>query len=83
MKCSRAARRAQPARAAKALAAATVANSVCAYCAVGCGQNVYVQDGGGTQIDGDPDWQEVAELCEEAYRVIAPARLAAVLDAQT
>ena len=56
MKCSRAARRAQPARAAKALAAATVANSVCAYCAVGCGQNVYVQDGRGTQIDGDPDW---------------------------
>ncbi len=29
--------------------------SVCPYCAVGCGQNVYVQDGKVTQIEGDPD----------------------------
>jgi len=29
--------------------------SVCPYCAVGCGQNVYVQDGNVTQIEGDPD----------------------------
>jgi formate dehydrogenase major subunit len=29
--------------------------SVCPYCAVGCGQNVYVQDGRVTQIEGDPD----------------------------
>ncbi len=29
--------------------------SVCPYCAVGCGQNVYVQDGQVTQIEGDPD----------------------------
>jgi formate dehydrogenase major subunit len=29
--------------------------SVCPYCAVGCGQEVYVQDGKVTQIEGDPD----------------------------
>ena len=32
-----------------------VARSVCPYCAVGCGQNVYVSDGRVTQIEGDPD----------------------------
>ena len=31
-----------------------VAASVCPYCAVGCGQLVYVQDGAVTQIEGDP-----------------------------
>jgi formate dehydrogenase major subunit len=29
--------------------------SVCPYCAVGCGQNVYVKDEKVTQIEGDPD----------------------------
>lgn len=29
--------------------------SVCPYCAVGCGQRVYVEDGRVTQIEGDPD----------------------------
>jgi formate dehydrogenase major subunit len=29
--------------------------SVCPYCAVGCGQNVYVKDGLVIQIEGDPD----------------------------
>ena len=29
--------------------------SVCPYCAVGCGQQVYVSDGQVTQIEGDPD----------------------------
>jgi formate dehydrogenase major subunit len=33
----------------------TVARSVCPYCAVGCGQKVYVRDGRVTQIEGDPD----------------------------
>jgi formate dehydrogenase major subunit len=33
----------------------TVARSVCPYCAVGCGQRVYVKDGRVTQIEGDPD----------------------------
>ncbi|MCP2351224.1 formate dehydrogenase major subunit [Nonomuraea roseoviolacea subsp. carminata] len=32
-----------------------VARSVCPYCAVGCGQLVYVEDGRVTQIEGDPD----------------------------
>ena len=33
----------------------SVARSVCPYCAVGCGQKVFVQDGKVTQIEGDPD----------------------------
>ena len=32
-----------------------VVKSVCPYCAVGCGQEVYVSDGRVTQIEGDPD----------------------------
>jgi formate dehydrogenase major subunit len=32
-----------------------VVRSVCPYCAVGCGQLVYVEDGRVTQIEGDPD----------------------------
>ncbi len=32
-----------------------VVKSVCPYCAVGCGQNVYVKDERVTQIEGDPD----------------------------
>jgi formate dehydrogenase major subunit len=33
----------------------SMARSVCPYCAVGCGQKVYVKDGKVTQIEGDPD----------------------------
>jgi formate dehydrogenase major subunit len=33
----------------------TVARSVCPYCAVGCGQRIFVKDGEVTQIEGDPD----------------------------
>ena len=33
----------------------SVARSVCPYCAVGCGQRVYVKNGQVTQIEGDPD----------------------------
>ena len=32
-----------------------VARSVCPYCAVGCGQRVYVKDDKVVQIEGDPD----------------------------
>ena len=32
-----------------------VKRSVCPYCAVGCGQKVYVHEGRITQIEGDPD----------------------------
>jgi formate dehydrogenase major subunit len=33
----------------------SVARSVCPYCAVGCGQRVYVKNGAVSQIEGDPD----------------------------
>jgi len=44
----------------KALTARTetadsVARSVCPYCAVGCGQRIFVKDGKIVQIEGDPD----------------------------
>jgi predicted DNA-binding protein (MmcQ/YjbR family) len=34
----------------------------------------------GTRLDVDQDWDEVTELIEDSYRLIAPKRLAAVLD---
>jgi hypothetical protein len=36
----------------------------------------------GVRLDREVDWAEIAELCQDAYRVIAPARLAAQLDDQ-
>jgi formate dehydrogenase major subunit len=42
-------------RVARTSTADQVVKSVCPYCAVGCGQNVFVQDGKVTQIEGDPD----------------------------
>jgi hypothetical protein len=33
----------------------------------------------GVRLDQDIDWAEIAELCQDAYRVIAPARLVALL----
>jgi hypothetical protein len=35
----------------------------------------------GVRLDGDVDWAEIAEMCEDAYRVIAPKRLVDQLDA--
>lgn len=35
--------------------AAEVVQSVCPYCAVGCGQRIFVKDGKVVQIEGDPD----------------------------
>jgi formate dehydrogenase major subunit len=32
-----------------------VVRSICPYCAVGCGQRVFVKDGEVTQIEGDPE----------------------------
>jgi formate dehydrogenase major subunit len=32
-----------------------VVKSVCPYCAVGCGQRVFIKDGAVAQIEGDPD----------------------------
>ncbi len=40
---------------ARTASAERVVKSICPYCAVGCGQNVYVEDGRVTQIEGDPD----------------------------
>ena len=37
------------------LSGAKVVKSICPYCAVGCGQNVYVKDEAIVQIEGDPD----------------------------
>jgi hypothetical protein len=34
----------------------------------------------GVRLDGDVDWAELAELCADAYRAVAPARLVARLD---
>ena len=41
--------------AARVAEADKVVKSVCPYCAVGCGQNVYVKDERVIQIEGDPD----------------------------
>jgi hypothetical protein len=35
----------------------------------------------GLRLDVRPDWDEIAELCVEAYRAVAPARLVRLLDA--
>ncbi len=40
---------------ARTASADRVVKSVCPYCAVGCGQRVFVTDGRITQIEGDPD----------------------------
>lgn len=34
----------------------------------------------GMKLDRDPDWDEVAEVIEDAWRCVAPARLLAELD---
>ena len=41
--------------AARTTTADRVVQSVCPYCAVGCGQRVFVKDGKVIQIEGDPD----------------------------
>lgn len=34
----------------------------------------------GARLDGDPDWEEIAGLAEDSYRLIAPRKLVAQLD---
>lgn len=34
----------------------------------------------GVRLDRDPDWAEIAEICAEAYRLVAPKTLLARLD---
>jgi hypothetical protein len=36
----------------------------------------------GVRLDGPIDWDEMAQICEEAYRVVAPKKLLAELDAR-
>jgi hypothetical protein len=35
----------------------------------------------GVELDVDPDWDEVAEICADAYRQVAPKALVSALDA--
>jgi predicted DNA-binding protein (MmcQ/YjbR family) len=37
----------------------------------------------GIRLDADPDWDEIAEIAEDSYRMIAPKRLVAQLDERT
>jgi hypothetical protein len=34
----------------------------------------------GVRLDGNVEWEEVAHMCEDAYRVVAPKHLVAELD---
>jgi hypothetical protein len=36
----------------------------------------------GVSVDGDPEWAEVGEIIEDAYRTVAPKTLVAELDAR-
>ena len=36
----------------------------------------------GVRLDAPVDWDLVQEVCEDAYRVVAPARLVAALDVE-
>jgi hypothetical protein len=35
----------------------------------------------GVRLDGDVDWDELAAICTDAYRTVAPKKLVALLDA--
>ena len=37
----------------------------------------------GVWLDADPDWEEIGEIVVDAYRVIAPSKLAAQLDSMS
>jgi len=34
----------------------------------------------GVRLDGKPDWGQIEDLCDDAFRVVAPTRLVAMLD---
>jgi predicted DNA-binding protein (MmcQ/YjbR family) len=34
----------------------------------------------GVRLDGNIDWDEIAAVCKDAYRTVAPKKLSAVLD---
>ena len=61
-----------------------VVRSICPYCAVGCGQKVYVKDDQVTQIEGDPDSPiSRGRLCPKGAAskqlVTSPSRVTEVL----
>ncbi|QWF77794.1 Formate dehydrogenase subunit alpha [Amycolatopsis sp. CA-230715] len=61
-----------------------VVRSICPYCAVGCGQKIYVKDGEITQIEGDPDSPiSRGRLCPKGSAskslVTSPSRVTEVL----
>src|SRR5260370_37247902 len=63
---------------------AQVVHSVCPYCAVGCGLNVYVKDGKVIDIEGDPDSPiNQGTLCPKGSATfqytVNPSRLTQVL----
>jgi formate dehydrogenase major subunit len=64
--------------------AEAVVRSICPYCAVGCGQKVYVSGGEVTQIEGDPDSPiSRGRLCPKGAAskqlVTSPSRVTKVL----
>jgi hypothetical protein len=36
----------------------------------------------GMRLDGEVDWEVVAEMCQDAYRAVAPVGLVAILDTE-
>jgi formate dehydrogenase major subunit len=61
-----------------------VVKSICPYCAVGCGQQVFVKDGAVTQIEGDPNSPiSRGRLCPKGSAskqlVTSPSRISEVL----
>ena len=36
----------------------------------------------GVRLEGEPDWEEVARIVKRSYRLVAPKRLAAFVDAE-
>ncbi len=58
-----------------------VVQSVCPYCAVGCGQRVYVKDERVVQIEGDPDSPiSRGRLCPKGSASEQPGQLAGPAD---
>ena len=62
----------------------SVVRSICPYCAVGCGQKVFVKDGAVTQIEGDEDSPiSRGRLCPKGSAskqlVTSPSRVTKVL----
>jgi formate dehydrogenase major subunit len=69
---------------ARTATADSVTRSICPYCAVGCGQKVFVKDGQVTQIEGDPDSPiSRGRLCPKGSAskqlVTSPTRVTTVL----